>query len=101
MPIYEFQCDTCQQRLSLFQRSMKAEVRAVCPGCGGNNLRRLISRFAVVRSADAAFDDSDLAGLDTDDPQAMERWARSMGEEMGSDFDDEDGGFGGDDDFEP
>jgi len=36
-----------------------------------------------------------MAGFDENDPAAMERWARSMGEEMGGDPDSLDHGFGG------
>jgi putative FmdB family regulatory protein len=100
MPIYEFVCKACGRKSSVFQRRISAEVAAVCPHCQSANLQRVVSQFAVLRSAASAFDDSGLAGLDENDPAAMERWARSMGEEMGggldSDFDD---GFGGGDDF--
>jgi putative FmdB family regulatory protein len=89
MPIYEYHCDGCGQRQSIFQRRIGVETAARCPQCGSGDLRRLISRFAVVRSTDDAFDDSALDGLDPEDPAAMERWARGMGEEMGSDFGDE------------
>jgi putative FmdB family regulatory protein len=106
MPIYEFRCNGCGCRSSIFQRRIGSEVSGVCPQCHGSDLQRLISQFAVLRSAADAFDDSAMAGLDADDPAAMERWARSMGEEMGGElgsgldgaFDDgESDGFGADD----
>jgi putative FmdB family regulatory protein len=96
MPIYEFVCTACGRRSSVFQRRITAELNAVCPHCHGADLRRLVSQFAVLRSSADAFDDSALAGLDENDPAAMERWARTMGEEMGGELgSDLDGGFGG------
>jgi len=99
MPIYEFECNECGQRVSHFQRRIADTAAPACPRCRSQNLRRLVSRFAVVRSAEDSFDDSDLDGLDGDDPEAMARWARSMGDEigedLGSEFDAPLGGLGG------
>ena len=68
MPIYEFRCEACGRRVSIFQRSINAPFNAACPHCGGTNLRRLVSRFAVVRGEDALLDGMDdeslLAGID-------------------------------------
>jgi putative FmdB family regulatory protein len=89
MPIYEFVCESCGRQSSVFQRRITAEVRPSCPNCQSASMRRLISRFSVVRSTRDAFDDSALDGLDENDPEAMARWAGQMGGEMG------DGGFGG------
>ena len=86
MPIYEYQCQACRQRLSVFRRRIGDDAAPVCPHCQGQDVRRLISRFAVVRSVSDAFDDSDLAGLDSEDPREMARWARRMSEEMGEDL---------------
>lgn len=96
MPIYEYHCNACGRKPSIFQRRMGVEIAAACPDCGSADLRRLISRFAVVRSTGDAFDDSGLEGLDPDDPESMERWAREMGEDPGAGFDDD-----GLDDFGP
>lgn len=86
MPIYEYECLRCRQRVSHFQRSMKTEAAPLCPKCPGSELRRLVSRFAVMRSVDDIVDDSDLASLESGDPQAVARWARRMGEELGEDL---------------
>lgn len=55
-----------------------------CPKCGGTELTRKISRFARVRSADAAIDDlADAAdGLDESDPRAVRRFLKDMSSEM-------------------
>ncbi len=123
MPIYEFDCNGCGARVSVFVRSMSSPVNGKCDRCGGSDLRRVISRFAVVRSGGDEFasldDESMMSGFDESDPKAMAAWARKMaresGEDMGPEFDEmvermergesldsmEDGAddFGGDDDF--
>jgi putative FmdB family regulatory protein len=94
MPIYEYRCQGCRRRVSLFQRSMGSPAATACPHCGGA-LTRLVSRFAVVRLEEAALDalddDSLLAGVDENDPRSVAAWARKMGsqlgEELGPEFD--------------
>jgi len=44
MPIYEFECLKCSRRFEYLVRQIRGEV--ACPGCGGNDLRKLISSFA-------------------------------------------------------
>jgi putative FmdB family regulatory protein len=88
MPIYEFVCNACRARTSVFVRSVTSEVNAVCERCGGTDLRRLISRVAVLRSDDGAGlgDDAMMDGFDENDPKAMASWARKMQREMGEDM---------------
>ena len=96
MPIYEYRCQACRRRVSLFFRSFSEIAdEPACPRCGGTDLTRLISRVAIVRSEDSRLDDladpSMLDGLDEDDPKSMARWMRRMssevGEEMPQEFD--------------
>ena len=90
MPIYEFRCQACGRRVSVFQRSINAPVNAVCSHCGGADLRRLVSRFSVVRGEDALMDGMDdesfLAGVDENDPRSVATWARKMGSRFGEDL---------------
>jgi putative FmdB family regulatory protein len=97
MPIYEYRCNDCQRRVSVFWRTF-AEVEEgtpQCPRCGGTNLTRLVSRVAVVRSEESHLeglaDPSNLAGLDENDPKSVARWMRKMskdtGEDLGPEFD--------------
>ena len=44
MPIFEYTCRVCQRQFELIIRG--GDV-AQCPGCGGNDLERLVSLFAV------------------------------------------------------
>ena len=90
MPIYEFRCGRCRRRTSVFTRSIGGEIEAVCSHCGSNDMSRLISRVAVVRSEGDAFaslDESSLAGVDENDPRSMARWVRSMSHQMGEPLD--------------
>lgn len=61
----------------------------MCPHCGGNQLRRIFSRFAMGRSEEDRMerlaDPSRWGGLDENDPKSMIKWAKRMGKEMGED----------------
>ena len=96
MPIYEYRCQDCRRRVSLFFRSFSAiPDEPACPRCRGTNLTRLMSRVAVLRSEESHMDDltdpSGLGDLDENDPKSMARWMRKMsaetGEEMPEEFD--------------
>ena len=98
MPIYEYLCQDCRRRVSIFWRNfsdLEQEVELQCPRCEGTNLKRLISRVAVGRSKDAGLDalsdPASLSGLDENDPKSIARWMRRMsketGEDLGSEFD--------------
>ncbi len=94
MPIYEYRCQACGKRTSVFVRSMSTAAKAKCQHCGSLKLSRLISRVAVGRAAGGSFEGLDermLADVDESDPRSMARFARrirdEMGEEMGPDFD--------------
>lgn len=90
MPIYEYRCNACGRRVSVFQRSIQSAVAAVCSHCGSGDLARLISRVAVVRSEESRLgdmaSDAGLADLDERDPRSLARWARRMGREMGEEL---------------
>jgi len=86
MPIYEFRCNRCRDRSSVFTRSISASISPICPHCGSTDLSRLISRVAVIHSEEelaAGLDDSSLAEVDEDDPRSMARWVRRMSRQMG------------------
>jgi len=90
VPIYEYRCNACGRRVSVFQRSIQSAVAAVCSHCGSGDLARLISRVAVVRSEESRLgdmaSDAGLADLDERDPRSLARWARRMGREMGEEL---------------
>lgn len=45
MPIYEYRCEPCEQPFEAFLAS--SSEQAVCPQCGGTELKRLMSTFAA------------------------------------------------------
>jgi putative FmdB family regulatory protein len=88
VPIYEFRCNACRRRTSVFTRSIGAPDRATCEHCGSVDTARLISRVAVLRSGDGGdFDESSLADVDENDPRSMARWVRQMSRQMGEPLD--------------
>src|SRR3990170_3122965 len=90
MPIYEFRCQRCRRRTSVFTRGISASVDAACSHCGSREMSRLISRVAVLRSEDDMFsglDESSLADVDENDPRSMARWVRKMSRQMGEPMD--------------
>ncbi len=89
MPIYEYRCQACGKRTSVFLRSMSAQTDPRCEHCGSGQLSRLISRVAVGRSSTGSldgFDERMFAGVDENDPRSMARFARRMRDEMGEDL---------------
>src|SRR5712691_13412447 len=90
MPIYEFRCNSCHRRASVFTRSIGAPATAICEHCGSDDLSRLMSRITVLRSSGespANFDESSLGDIDENDPRAIARWVRKMSGQMGEPLD--------------
>ena len=90
MPIYEYECHGCRRRVSVLVRSFAAAAEARCPRCGGGELTRLMSRFAMVKSEDARLDalgdEASYGDLDENDPRSVARFMKRMGDEMGEDL---------------
>lgn len=95
MPIYEYRCQDCHRRVTLFFRTMTEAQEAIptCPHCGSTHLVRRISRVAMVRSEESRLEsmmDTDfLSGLDENDPRSLARFMRKMSDELGEDLGDE------------
>ncbi len=89
MPIYEYRCEQCARRFSVFWRSFADvdETKVYCKRCGSNQVHRLVSRVRVVRSEDSRLEDmadpSAWGDLDENDPKSMGRFMRKMMSEMG------------------
>jgi putative FmdB family regulatory protein len=96
MPIYQYDCASCERRVEVFFRSAKAVTEPSCPECDSDQLKRVISRVARLRSSGQRLSDIDLnqelGRLDGGDKGDFARWARRMGDqfdgELGSDFGD-------------
>lgn len=93
MPIFEYYCRNCKRKMSFLVLS-PSSFTPKCKICGGDDLERLYSRFAMPKSEEsrleALADPSNLSGLDEDDPASVARWMKKMGKELGDDFDGED-----------
>jgi putative FmdB family regulatory protein len=92
MPIYEYRCQSCHRRVSLL-RHFDDPTPPRCPRCGSENLTRLISRVAVLKSEESRLeslaDPSQFTDLDERDPKSVARWMRKMSQTMGEDLGDE------------
>lgn len=90
MPIYEYRCEACLKKDSVFFRSISVVKEPVCAHCGSEKMKRLVSLFAVVRSEDSRLDEMDdpsaFGDLDENDPRSVAKWARKMGAEMGEEL---------------
>lgn len=93
MPFYDYQCESCGKRARLeFSYSEYGKVQPVCPYCSSQQMKRRISRVALAKSENTRLDsmvDSDLSGLDENDPRSLGKFMRQMGQEMGEDLGDE------------
>ena len=93
MPIYEYHCADCRRRVSLLVMRISDPGTPRCPRCGGEQLTRLMSRFATVRSEDdrleSLADPGQMGDLDENDPRSVARWMKKMGSEMGEDASDD------------
>ncbi len=95
MPNYEYRCQNCKRRFTLFfTYADYGKTAPICTHCGSQDVTRKIGRIRVARSDESRMenlaDPSGLAGLD-EDPRALGRMMRSMsrevGEEMPAEFD--------------
>ncbi len=90
MPIYEYECIKCRRKSSILTMRVSEKVEPVCSHCGGTELNRLMSRFAMPRSEesrlDSLADPSKLSDFDENDPKSLAKMMRRMGSEMGDEF---------------
>jgi len=96
MPIYEYRCLKCHRRSTILYRSFSDldRERPTCPHCGHDQLERLVSRVAALKSEEARLDSladpSAMGDLDESDPKSIGRWMKKMssesGEDLGEDF---------------
>jgi putative FmdB family regulatory protein len=95
MPIYDYRCESCGKRDTLYYQTFSsAEMdEPSCAKCGSADLRRLVSRVAVLKSEESRLEDmadpSSFGDFDENDPKSMARWARKMGQELGEDMGDD------------
>jgi putative FmdB family regulatory protein len=89
MPIYEYLCPDCNGRFQKLVAGFSDPAGLACPRCRSTDVRRAVSRVAVLKSeearAESLADSSMLAGLDENDPKSIARWAKKLGKELGED----------------
>ncbi len=86
MPLFEYRCRACEKRFTFLTGVVANESAPTCPQCHSADLAKIMSRFSRGRSDDARLDavaDS-LESQDFDDPKALRRFAREMGQQMGA-----------------
>ncbi len=87
MPIYEFLCNHCQERTSLFVRRLTESLSTSCPACGSEDLTRLFSAFAYHKSLETIHEEAGEADRPGPgyykDPRNIGRWAEKRFQEMG------------------
>ena len=94
MPIYEYHCQNCQRRFSVFWRTFSSadDEKVVCKRCGSTDITRLVSRVRVLKSEESRMDNladpSSWGDFDEDDPKSMGRFMRKMMAEIGDEADD-------------
>lgn len=81
MPVYEYRCNSCHRKVSLFRHNFSAYAPA-CPHCGGE-LKRTFSTFAMHKTYKDVYDDilSDrnlTKGMLHNDPRALAEWNKRM-----------------------
>ncbi len=90
MPTYDFVCQACGQRFDVFLTYSEYGTKPVqCAHCGSADVRRRMTRVRIAKSEDSRMeslmDQTSLDGLE-DDPQALGRVMKKMGNEMGEDL---------------
>ena len=89
MPIYEYPCQKCRRRFSVFWRTFSStdDDKVVCKRCGSTDIVRLVSRVRVLKSEESRMenlaDPGSWGDFDEDDPKSMGRFMRKMMKEMG------------------
>jgi putative FmdB family regulatory protein len=89
MPTYQYRCLNCKKRFELYLSYRDYGVKSViCPHCSSEHVQRRIGRIRIAKSEenrlDALTDPSGLEGLEND-PKALGKMMRKMGNEMGED----------------
>lgn len=91
MPVYEYRCNNCRRKVSLFVRGFSQMPEAVCHHCGSQELTRLFSTFARLKTDKDVYEDilgdTQLVNrMMANDPSALVEWSRRMeGDELAKD----------------
>ena len=94
MPIFEYLCPTCNRVYSFLDKNPAKKKQPSCPKCGAEDLKKVVSSFAVVgadrksqRGGDSPAGDG--SGADAlDDPRVEKEMMRLMQQAEGMDEND-------------
>ena len=91
MPLYDYRCQNCHNRVSIHLSYAEYGVKSVtCPVCGSAALTRLIGRVRIAKSEDRRMEDmsdpSFFGDVDENDPKSLASAMKKMGREMGEDL---------------
>ncbi len=101
MPIYEYRCNDCRKKVSVFFRSFSTVADPKCPLCGGSNLDRLFSRVVVRRGGSRS--EPEPSAAEIGDFGGMDDMGMGMGDPYGDPYGEgfDSNPFGFDDDTDP
>ncbi len=89
MPVYQYRCLNCKKRFEIFLSYKEYGVKSVsCPHCHSDQVQRRIGRIRIAKSEESRLESlSDPSGLEgiENDPRALGKMMRKMGNEMGED----------------
>jgi putative FmdB family regulatory protein len=87
MPIYEYQCKSCKNRYSAILSMEDSDDVPACPDCGSEDVRKLVSSVAVVRSTQQKAEDraNAVTEVDPSKPQEVAKYFRDHGSRFGED----------------
>ncbi len=90
MPIYEYYCESCKKISSFLLLRSTEEVAPYCKHCKSSEVKRVLSRVAVLRSEEkrmeSLLDPSTMGDLDESDPRSVERLMKRVGSELGDEM---------------
>lgn len=91
MPTYDFICNYCQQKFDIFLTYAEYGVKTVrCSHCQSENVRRRMTKVRIAKSDESRLESAadDFSGLDgiEENPKALARMMRKMGNEMGEEL---------------
>ncbi|MBI2936140.1 MAG: hypothetical protein HYY31_04980 [Chloroflexi bacterium] len=85
MPLYEYRCNACFKKSTVFTKSVSVTVNPICQHCKGTDLTRLVSRFAYHRPYEPSSGDMGPSGQEAPDPSYYQD-PRNIGRRLEGDF---------------